>query len=80
VGGGNSAGQAAMYLSKYARSVHILIRKPDLSATMSQYLIDQINVTNNIKVCGHMTLTEINGTATSKTLQLKTSRPAPAKR
>ena len=61
VGGGNSAGQAAMYLSKYARSVHILIRKPDLSATMSQYLIDQINVTDNIKVCGHMTLTEING-------------------
>ncbi len=61
VGGGNSAGQAAMYLSKYARSVHILIRKPDLSATMSQYLIDQINDTNNIKVCGYMTLTEING-------------------
>jgi thioredoxin reductase (NADPH) len=61
VGGGNSAGQAAMYLSKYARSVHILIRKPDLSSTMSQYLIDQINVTDNIKVCGHMTLMEING-------------------
>ncbi len=61
VGGGNSAGQAAMYLSKYARSVHILIRKPDLSATMSQYLIDQINTTNNIKVCGYMTLTEIYG-------------------
>ncbi len=61
VGGGNSAGQAAMYLSKYAKSVHILIRKPDLSSTMSQYLIDQINVTDNIKVCGHMTLKEING-------------------
>ena len=71
VGGGNSAGQAAMYLSKYARSVHILIRKPDLSATMSQYLIDQINVTNNIKVCGYMTLTEINGNGHLETITLQ---------
>ncbi len=61
VGGGNSAGQAAMYLSKYARSVHILVRKPDLSSTMSQYLIDQINATATIKVCGYMVLTELAG-------------------
>ncbi len=61
VGGGNSAGQAAMYLSKYARSVHILIRKPDLSATMSQYLIDQINGTKNITVCGRTSITEMHG-------------------
>lgn len=63
VGGGNSAGQAAMYLSKYARSVHILIRKPDLSATMSQYLIDQINATKNITVCGRTALVEMRGMA-----------------
>ncbi|WP_143307121.1 response regulator [Chitinophaga vietnamensis] len=50
VGGGNSAGQAAMYLSKFARVVYILIRKDDLSSTMSSYLIDQINATTNIKV------------------------------
>jgi thioredoxin reductase (NADPH) len=61
VGGGNSAGQAAMYLSKYARSVHILIRKPDLSSTMSQYLIDQINATSNITVCGKTVVTEMHG-------------------
>jgi thioredoxin reductase (NADPH) len=61
VGGGNSAGQAAMYLSKYARSVHILVRKPDLSATMSQYLIDQINGTKNIVVCGKTVVTEMQG-------------------
>lgn len=61
IGGGNSAGQAAMYLSKYARSVHILIRKPDLSATMSQYLIDQINSTKNIVVCGKSAVIEMLG-------------------
>jgi len=50
VGGGNSAGQAAMYLSRMASEVHILIRREDLAATMSQYLIDQINATDNIQV------------------------------
>lgn len=48
VGGGNSAGQSAMYLSNYAARVFIVIRKKDLSSTMSQYLIDQINGTSNI--------------------------------
>ena len=53
VGGGNSAGQAAMYLSNFAHHVYILIRKPDLSSSMSQYLIDQIKATNNIHILGH---------------------------
>jgi thioredoxin reductase (NADPH) len=50
VGGANSAGQAAMYFSKFARQVVMLVRGPSLSATMSQYLIDQIQKTPNIKV------------------------------
>ena len=50
VGGGNSAGQGAMYLSRMASDVHIIIRRPDLTATMSQYLIDQIEKTPNIHV------------------------------
>ena len=50
VGGGNSAGQAAMYLSKFAKNVYIMIRKDDLSSTMSAYLIDQIKATPNIRV------------------------------
>lgn len=50
VGGGNSAGQGAMYLSRTASDVFICIRRPDLSATMSQYLIDQIDRTPNITV------------------------------
>ena len=53
VGGANSAGQAAMFFSKYAQRVVMLVRGPSLAATMSQYLIDQIQKTENIQVeCG----------------------------
>jgi len=52
VGGGNSAGQAAMYLSKYAKTVFILIRRDSLSSSMSHYLIQQINNTENINILG----------------------------
>ncbi|MEO0330787.1 MAG: FAD-dependent oxidoreductase, partial [Bacteroidota bacterium] len=61
VGGGNSAGQAAMYLSKFARKVFIVIRKPDLSSSMSQYLIDQINGTENIEIAGETVVAEACG-------------------
>ena len=50
VGGANSAGQAAMYFSKFARRVVMLVRGESLNATMSQYLIDQIKQTENIAV------------------------------
>lgn len=50
VGGGNSAGQAAVYLSNFARKVFIVIRKPDLSSSMSAYLIDQIAAIPNIEL------------------------------
>lgn len=61
VGGGNSAGQAAMYLSKFARNVFIVIRKEDLTSTMSAYLIDQITRTNNITVLPCTEITEVCG-------------------
>jgi thioredoxin reductase (NADPH) len=48
VGGGNSAGQAALFFARYARSVTIFIRGDGLEASMSQYLIDRIRVTPNI--------------------------------
>jgi thioredoxin reductase (NADPH) len=50
VGAGNSAGQAAMYLAKFARSVSILVRGDSLTESMSQYLIEQIGQTPNIRV------------------------------
>jgi thioredoxin reductase (NADPH) len=62
VGGGNSAGQSAMYLSRFASRVRLVVRKPDLSATMSQYLIDQIQATPNIEVLGHSVITRVHGT------------------
>jgi thioredoxin reductase (NADPH) len=43
VGGGNSAGQAAVFLAERVRHVHVLIRRESLAATMSRYLIDQID-------------------------------------
>ena len=50
VGGGNSAGQAAMHLSRYARAVRILVRGTSLASSMSQYLRAQIAATDNIRV------------------------------
>jgi len=61
VGGGNSAGQAAMYLSKFAKNVYILIRKEDLTSTMSSYLIDQIAGRENIHIWGKTEITEAIG-------------------
>jgi thioredoxin reductase (NADPH) len=61
VGGGNSAGQGAMYLSRTASDVYICIRRPDLSETMSQYLIDQINNTSNIHVLACTEVTSATG-------------------
>jgi thioredoxin reductase (NADPH) len=50
VGGANSAGQAAMYFSKYAKKVTMLVRADSLTNSMSKYLIDQIAGTSNIEV------------------------------
>ena len=50
VGGGNSAGQAAVFLAGSCRQVHVLVRGPGLSATMSRYLISRIEASRNITV------------------------------
>ena len=61
VGGGNSAGQAAMYLSKFASHVNIIIRKKDLASTMSSYLIEQINAVENIALIPETEVVEAKG-------------------
>ena len=61
VGGGNSAGQGAVYLSKFASHVTILVRKPDLTSTMSSYLIDQIDAIDNITVRGFREVVKVCG-------------------
>ncbi|MFD7444848.1 FAD-dependent oxidoreductase [Streptomyces sp. NPDC059909] len=50
VGGANSAGQAAVYFSRYAGRVHLLVRAPDLTRSMSHYLIQQIEAIPNIEI------------------------------
>lgn len=61
VGGANSAGQAAMNFAKYAKKVVILVRGDGLAATMSQYLIDQIQRTPNIQIWTHASVAEAHG-------------------
>jgi len=70
IGGGNSAGQAAMYLSKFANKVYIIIRKEDLTATMSAYLIEQIAGTPNIEVLPFTEVIEARGENSLKELTL----------
>lgn len=50
VGGGNSAGQAALHLARHAAEVTILVRGPSLAETMSQYLFDEIDAAGNVHV------------------------------
>ncbi|CAH1002406.1 Ferredoxin--NADP reductase [Neolewinella maritima] len=61
VGGGNSAGQGAVYLSKFARHVTIMVRKPDLTSSMSSYLIEQIDNIDNISVEGYREVVKVCG-------------------
>jgi thioredoxin reductase (NADPH) len=61
VGGGNSAGQAAIFLSGTARTVSLLLRGDDLGKGMSSYLVDQIEAIDNINVLRHTEVREIHG-------------------
>lgn len=61
VGGGNSAGQGALYLARYASEVNIVIRRESLAATMSQYLIDQLAKTANVRLRVYTDLVGVAG-------------------
>jgi thioredoxin reductase (NADPH) len=63
VGGGNSAGQAAVYLAQSSAKIHMLVRGPGLAASMSRYLIDRIDATPNIELHRHTQLTALLGDA-----------------
>jgi thioredoxin reductase (NADPH) len=62
IGGGNSAGQAAMFFSSYARSVTMLVRGPSLERTMSHYLIAQLRTKSNIRIETETTVVHVGGT------------------
>ena len=61
VGGGNSAGQAAVFLSGHARKVHMIIRGGGLGASMSRYLIERIEATPNIELMFNTEVVALDG-------------------
>jgi thioredoxin reductase (NADPH) len=70
VGGGNSAGQAAMLFSSYADSVTMLVRGPSLAASMSQYLIDQLASKENVTIETETEVVGVHGEHRLEALEL----------
>ncbi|MEA2730558.1 MAG: thioredoxin reductase [Acetobacteraceae bacterium] len=71
IGGGNSAGQAAVFLRQFAKKIWMLVRGPSLSESMSQYLVDRIEAAKNIEV---LTRTEVVAVSGSREGQLERVR------
>ncbi len=74
VGGANSAGQAALYFSKFARQVTMLVRGNSLSDTMSQYLEDQIAATKNIEVRLNSSVIAVEGSDRCETITIQDNK------
>jgi thioredoxin reductase (NADPH) len=70
LGGGNSACQAAMYMSKFAKEVNILIRRDALSQTAANYLVENIRSTPNIKVIGNTDVIACSGSSVLECITL----------
>jgi thioredoxin reductase len=75
VGGGNSAGQAAMFLSSYAAEVKVLVRGEGLKLSMSQYLIDQIASKANIQVLSFTQVVSAGGEDHLKRIEARVQAP-----
>jgi thioredoxin reductase (NADPH) len=71
VGGGNSAGQAAMYLSRHASRVNVVIRGDDLGKGMSRYLVDRVERTPNITVHQACQVSGLDGDGTLREVRLR---------
>ena len=71
VGGANSAGQAAVFFSRYARSVTMLVRSGALAVGMSQYLVDQIEAIPNIQVMHHAEVVRVHGEQRLDTIEVQ---------
>lgn len=74
VGGGNSACQAAMHLCKFAKEVHILIRRETLSQVAANYLVENINRVSNIYVHGNTEVSALDGETSLEKITLKNSK------
>lgn len=71
IGGGNSAGQAAMFISRRAARVHLVVRGPSLAASMSDYLIERIRKNEAITVHFHAQITALHGADTLTGMTLR---------
>jgi thioredoxin reductase (NADPH) len=69
VGAGNSAGQAIVHLSRQARHVHVLVRGNDLGASMSRYLVDQVQGIENVTVSLGSKVTQLEGNGHLRSLR-----------
>ena len=61
VGGANSAGQGALFFSRHARKVTVLVRGPDIAAAMSRYLVDRLAETRNVEVLVNTSVAGVRG-------------------
>lgn len=72
IGGGNSAGQAAMYLSRAASHVHLVVRGNSLAASMSSYLSQRLEADPRVTIHYHSEVTALHGESWLETITLKT--------
>ena len=80
VGGGNSAGQAAMHFSQYAERVSVVIRGDSLKKTLSEYLVDRIRATANIEVLARTEVTALHGNGSLEAITLRNDQTGDTRR
>ncbi|MGB6994117.1 MAG: FAD-dependent oxidoreductase [Thermoanaerobaculia bacterium] len=78
IGGANSAGQGAIFLSRYASQVTMVIRGESLKTTMSKYLLDQIDATDNISVAVNTAVTAVAGTNRLESITMENGKTGAA--
>jgi thioredoxin reductase (NADPH) len=78
VGGGNSAGQAAVFLAQQGSAVTIVVRRNDLADTMSRYLIDRIDASPDISLRPFTEVVALHGRDRLEAVTLRTTSPASA--
>jgi thioredoxin reductase (NADPH) len=76
VGGGNSAGQAAMFFANYAKSVTILIRGQSIGETMSQYLIDELATRDNVSIRSNTEVVGMSGHGSLESIRVRNRETA----
>jgi thioredoxin reductase (NADPH) len=79
VGGGNSAGQAIVYLARHARRVHVLLRGLDLGSRMSRYLVDRVEGLENVTVHRNAAVTGLEGNGHLAAVNAKVGSNGPAR-